>query len=94
MHRKQLNHPEYNAFVQQTPMIGIWDDHDFGINDGSKAYTYRKESQQIFLDYFNEPVDSPRRKQEVCFVCIDDSNLTLCIRVFTPHTPSGLVARW
>ncbi len=36
-----------------------------GINDGGKTYSYRKESQQMFLDYFNEPKDSPRRKQEV-----------------------------
>ncbi|GLD93162.1 hypothetical protein PINS_up001754 [Pythium insidiosum] len=61
---KQLSNPEYAAFVNATPMIGIWDDHDFGINDGHKGYTYREQSQQIFLDYFNEPLDSPRRKQQ------------------------------
>ncbi|KAJ0402774.1 hypothetical protein P43SY_009718 [Pythium insidiosum] len=57
---KQLSYPEYQAFVNVTPMIGIWDDHDFGINDGHKGYTYREQSQQIFLDYFNEPLDYHR----------------------------------
>ncbi|TYZ59147.1 hypothetical protein PybrP1_000072 [[Pythium] brassicae (nom. inval.)] len=57
-------HPDYRAFVQTTPVIGIWDDHDFGINDAHKGYTYREESQQIFLDFMNEPADSPRRQQE------------------------------
>lgn len=51
--------------MNTTPVIGIWDDHDFGINDGHKGYFNRVESQQIFLDFINEPVDSPRRKQEV-----------------------------
>ena len=36
-----------------------------GLNDGSKTYPYRKESQKEFLDFFEEPADSPRRKQEV-----------------------------
>ncbi|TMW63409.1 hypothetical protein Poli38472_002350 [Pythium oligandrum] len=61
---KQLSHPKYSEFVKKTPIVGIWDDHDFGINDGHKGYSYREESQQIFLDYMNEPADSPRRKQE------------------------------
>lgn len=56
---------DYATFVNHTPVIGIWDDHDFGINDGYKDYTYRVQSQQIFLDFMNEPEDSPRRKQEV-----------------------------
>lgn len=62
---KQLANPEYKAFIDTTPYIGIWDDHDFGINDGHKRYTYREESQQIFLDFMNEPKDTARRTQEV-----------------------------
>lgn len=65
MNRKLNANPDYAAFANSTPMIAIWDDHDYGINDGYKAYTYRVQSQQIFLDFFGEPDDSPRRKQEV-----------------------------
>lgn len=65
---KLLAHPDYRAFVKTTPVIGIWDDHDFGINDAHKGYTHREESQQIFLDFMNEPMDSPRRKQEVLYI--------------------------
>jgi alkaline phosphatase D len=36
-----------------------------GLNDGCKTYPFRKESQKEFLDFFEEPADSPRRKQEV-----------------------------
>ncbi|GAB9463132.1 hypothetical protein Gpo141_00000605 [Globisporangium polare] len=59
-----LANPDYSAFVNTTPVIGIWDDHDFGINDGHKGYSNRVDSQKIFLDFMNEPADSPRRKQE------------------------------
>ena len=47
-----------------TTMIATWDDHDYGSNDGGKSYPMREESQKIFLDFFKEPSDSPRRKRE------------------------------
>ncbi|CAK4648402.1 hypothetical protein LEN26_019581 [Aphanomyces euteiches] len=60
----QLSHPDYKVFRERFPIIGIWDDHDYGINDGDKNYLYKKESQQLFLDFLDEPRDSPRRQQE------------------------------
>lgn len=45
-------------------MLAIWDDHDYGQNDGNKHYPYREESQQIFLDFMDEPKYSTRRRQE------------------------------
>jgi alkaline phosphatase D len=47
-----------------TTMLATWDDHDFGTNDGGKSYPMRKASEKIFLDFFKDPVDSPRRKRE------------------------------
>ncbi len=47
-----------------TKMIATWDDHDYGLNDGGKTYSKRAESAQIFLDFFKDPADSPRRKRE------------------------------
>jgi alkaline phosphatase D len=44
-----------------TRLIATWDDHDYGINDGGKSYSMREESEQIFLDFFKDPADSPRR---------------------------------
>jgi alkaline phosphatase D len=29
--------------------LAVWDDHDFGINDGDHTWKYRKESQTLFL---------------------------------------------
>lgn len=46
------------------PVIGTWDDHDYGINDGGREYAKKRESQQLFLDFFGVAKDDPRRQQE------------------------------
>lgn len=45
-------------------MLATWDDHDYGVNDGGNSYPMRRQSERIFLDFFQEPDDSPRRKRE------------------------------
>ncbi|MFO0864903.1 MAG: alkaline phosphatase D family protein [Gemmataceae bacterium] len=49
---------------QACPVMATWDDHDYGGNDAGAEYPKRKESQQIFLDFFGIPKDDPRRTQE------------------------------
>ena len=56
--------PDYAALTRATRVVGTWDDHDFGINDGGRSYPKRAESQQAFLDFIDEPKESPRRRQE------------------------------
>lgn len=47
-----------------TPILAVWDDHDYGVNDGGAEYPKRAESQRVFLDFFGEPEGSPRRRRE------------------------------
>ncbi|CEG45973.1 phoD [Plasmopara halstedii] len=63
-YNKLMANEDYAAFVSRTPVIGIWDDHDYGINDGGKFYSYREQSQQVFLDFIGEPKNSSRRQQQ------------------------------
>lgn len=56
--------PGFRRLRQMCPILAIWDDHDYGVNDGGAEYPKRAESQQVFLDFWGEPKDSPRRKQE------------------------------
>jgi alkaline phosphatase D len=67
----QLEQPDYKAFCAQTPVIGTWDDHDYGRNDGDKSFGPRKESQQLALDFLQEPANSPRRQQEGIYAAYD-----------------------
>jgi alkaline phosphatase D len=55
--------PAFAAFRRRVPMLSTWDDHDYGENDGGASYAKRDESQKIFLDFFQDPADSPRRKR-------------------------------
>jgi alkaline phosphatase D len=64
VYASQLAQAEFGRFLQtQTPTIGVWDDHDYGENNGSSSYPKKKESQKLFLDFIAEPVDSSRRSQ-------------------------------
>lgn len=53
----------YGAFREKTPVIGIWDDHDYGVNDGDKNYPQREASQQLMLDFLDVAKDAPVRSQ-------------------------------
>ncbi|MDO1445195.1 alkaline phosphatase D family protein [Rhodocytophaga aerolata] len=57
----QKNHADYQKLAASSTIIGIWDDHDYGINDGGKAYAKKEESQQLMLDFLDVPAGSERR---------------------------------
>jgi len=46
------------------PLLATWDDHDYGDNDQGKNYPMKVESREIFLDFWEEPADSPRRQHD------------------------------
>jgi len=46
------------------PMIGTWDDHDYGKNDGGEEWEHKDGAQEAFLDFFGVGKDDPRRKQK------------------------------
>ena len=56
-------HPSYQKLKSLTPIIGIWDDHDYGQNDGNKYNPHKYKIQQMYLDALDEPKDSIRRTQ-------------------------------
>jgi alkaline phosphatase D len=69
---QKLNaNPDYQAFKAQIPMIGTWDDHDYAFNNANGSAAIKKESQKLFLDFLDVPVDSPRRTQEGVYHAIN-----------------------
>ncbi|MFD2785435.1 alkaline phosphatase D family protein [Hymenobacter rubripertinctus] len=61
----EFNQPGYRHLREQgTRVIGTWDDHDYGRNDGDRNYPFKAQNQQLALDFLEEPADSPRRRQE------------------------------
>lgn len=62
-YRRQKQDPHYRAFWDQTPIIGIWDDHDYGVNDGDKNYPFKVESKALMLDFLDVPEDAAVRSR-------------------------------
>ena len=56
--------PGYQRLKASTPILAIWDDHDYGENDAGADYPMKEESRRQFLDFFGEAADSPRRTRD------------------------------
>ena len=54
----------YRKLRAEMPVLGVWDDHDYGLNDGGAEWIAKDESQQVFLDFMGIDEDSPRRYQK------------------------------
>lgn len=63
MYAEQDELDGYKRLVETTPIIGTWDDHDYGVNDGGVEFTSKVQSQQQFLNFMNIPANSPLRTQ-------------------------------
>lgn len=61
---KQKNNADYAAFNKKVEVLGTWDDHDYGLNDGGIEYPKKAEAQQLFLDFLEVAKNDVRRKQE------------------------------
>lgn len=55
-YRKLEELPAYREFAANTPITGVWDDHDYGQNDAGKNYSHKEQSEEILLDFLK--VDS------------------------------------
>jgi alkaline phosphatase D len=61
LYAEQAARREYQSLVAQTRVVGIWDDHDYGMNDAGSNYPERNQSQAALLDFLGEPAQSARR---------------------------------
>jgi alkaline phosphatase D len=56
--------PGFQKLKASTPMLAMWDDHDYGKNDSGAEHPTKHESRAAFCDFWEEPADSPRRTQD------------------------------
>jgi len=70
--RKEYAKLKANSSFQKiksaTKILATWDDHDFGEDDAGKYYPLKKESKEIFLDFFEEPKNSERYKHDGIYI--------------------------
>ncbi len=55
---------EFKQLCETAEVLAIWDDHDYGRNDAGRHYPFKKESKEIFLDFWKVPKDDVRQQRE------------------------------
>jgi alkaline phosphatase D len=56
--------PEFQALHAQTPILAVWDDHDYGMNDLGRNFTFKEYAERLFLDFWAVPENDERRDHE------------------------------
>jgi len=54
----------YHKFLAQVPVIGIYDDHDYGKNDACKSYPKKKESKGLLMSFLDVDAARPVHKRD------------------------------
>ncbi|MFZ4742762.1 MAG: alkaline phosphatase D family protein [Limnohabitans sp.] len=60
----QAAQPGFARLRQTVAHLAIWDDHDFGLNDGGADFPHKLASKQAFMDFWKLRQDDPRRARE------------------------------
>jgi alkaline phosphatase D len=54
--------PDFQRLITSTRVMATWDDHDYGMNDGGGDFAFRDVSQVEFMNFWQVPSQSPRRR--------------------------------
>jgi alkaline phosphatase D len=61
---QQLAQTKYQQLMKTCPIIGVWDDHDYGLNDGGKEWSKKDESKELMLDFLKVDKNAAVRKRK------------------------------
>lgn len=64
MYKRLKTNPEYKKLRAKAQIFGVYDDHDYGINDGCKNYPMKKGAKKCLMDFLDVPTSHPLRKRE------------------------------
>ena len=63
-YEKQKIKIPFKKLKETNEIFSIWDDHDYGKNDGGKEFENKKEAKELFLKFWDIPADDIRRNRE------------------------------
>ena len=58
------SHAGFRQLRDTVAHMAIWDDHDYGVNDGGAEFANKAESKAAFADFWALPADDPRRQRD------------------------------
>jgi len=60
---QKSNEAYQQLYQSDCDIVGIWDDHDYGVNDGGKEYPKKAESKEVLFDFLDIEADNPARER-------------------------------
>jgi alkaline phosphatase D len=55
--------PRFAALRRDIPLMTVWDDHDYGLNDQGGSFPLKEEAEALFEDVWALPQDDERRSR-------------------------------
>jgi alkaline phosphatase D len=59
--------PGFARMKRDLPVMAIWDDHDYGVNDAGAEFPWKQRSKDLFCSFWGVAADDPRRGREGLF---------------------------
>ena len=53
----------FPSWLNEIEILKIWDDHDYGKNDGGREYQLKEKAQDLFLEFWNIPANDIRHSR-------------------------------
>lgn len=66
------NRPEFQKLKAEVPIIATWDDHDYGWNDSGRHYRLRKESKEVFLNFFGVADETVKEHDGIYYTIVKE----------------------
>lgn len=85
-YEKQKSNTGYLELMARAAVIGTWDDHDYGINDGGKEFPIKRESRDLMLDFLDVASDQEVRTHEGVYQRYDYTVSDKTIRIILLDT--------
>ena len=63
-YKKQKTKIPFSKLRETNEIHAIWDDHDYGKNDGGAEYQYKEDSKNLFLNFWGISLNDPRRNRD------------------------------
>lgn len=60
----QRAQPDYADFREQVPILGTWDDHDYGRNNAGASFQLKEVTRDLALEFMEVPPEDPRWQRE------------------------------
>ena len=77
----QKSLPAYQKLICKTSVFGVWDDHDFGTNDGGTQFKKKQQSRDLLFDFLELPKTHPARNRRGAYqsYCFGEKTEKVCL---------------